>query len=49
MQLSKSITKRIYEISSNIDVFNRSVKIYNDSLYEGNFKETMQFVIRAKE
>ena len=35
------------KISSNIDVFNRSIKIYNDGLHENNFKETLQFVIPA--
>ena len=46
-QLPKSIEKRTSETSSNIDVFNRSIKIYNDALYESNFKETLQFVIPA--
>ena len=44
-QLPKSIEKRISETSSNIDVFNRSIKIYNDALHESNFKETLQFLI----
>ena len=47
-QLPKSIEKRISETSSNIDVFNRSIKIYNDVLHERNFKETLGFVIPAK-
>ena len=46
-QLPKSIEKRISETSSNIDVFNRSIKIYNDALHESNFKETLKFVIPA--
>ena len=46
-QLQKSIEKRITETSSNIDVFNRSIKIYNDALYEISFKETLQFAIPA--
>ena len=46
-QLPKSIEKRISETSSNIDLFNRSIKIYNDALHESNFKETLQFVIPA--
>ena len=46
-QLQKSIEKRICETSSNIDVFNRSIKIYNDALHERNFKETLKFVIPA--
>ena len=40
-QLPKSIEKRMSETSSNIDVFNRSIKIYNDALNESNFKETL--------
>ena len=46
-QLPKSIEKRISETSSNIDVFNRSIKIYNDALPESIFKETLKFVIPA--
>ena len=46
-QLPKSIEKRISEPSSNIDVFNRSIKIYNGALHESNFKETLKFVIPA--
>ena len=46
-QLPKSIEKRISETSLNIDVFNRSMKIYNDALYERNFKEILQFTIPA--
>ena len=46
-QLPKSIEKRKSEISSNIDIFNRSIKIYNDVLHESNFKETLQFIIPA--
>ena len=46
-QLLKSIEKRISETSSNIDIFNRSIKIYNDVLHESNFKETLQFTIPA--
>ena len=46
-QLPKSIEKRISETSSNTDVFNRSIKIYNDALYKSNFKEPLQFVIPA--
>ena len=46
-QLPKAIEKRISETSSNIDVFNRSIKIYNDALHESNFKETLKFVIPA--
>ena len=46
-QLPKSNEKRICEASSNIDVLNRSIKIYNDALHESNFKETLQFVIPA--
>ena len=46
-QLPKSIEKPISQTSSNIDVFNRSIKIYNDALHESNFKETLQFVIPA--
>ena len=46
-QLPKSIEKPISQTSSNIDVFNRSIKIYNDVLHEINFKETLQFVIPA--
>ena len=46
-QLPKSIEKRISETSSNTDVFNRSIKIYNDALHESNFKETLKFVIPA--
>ena len=44
-QLPKSIEKRITETSLNTDVFNRSIKIYNDALHESNFKETLQFLI----
>ena len=40
-QLSKFIEKRICETSSNIDVFNRSIKIHNDALHERIFKETI--------
>ena len=47
-QLPKSIEKRISETSSNIDVFNRSIKIYNDALHESNFKETLRIVIPAQ-
>ena len=46
-QHPKSSEKRISEISSNIDVFNRSIKIYNDALPESIFKETSKFVIPA--
>ena len=46
-QLLKSIEKRISETSSNIDIFNRSIKIYNDALHERNFKATLQFTIPA--
>ena len=46
-QLPKSIEKRISETSSNIDVFSRSIKIYNDALPESIFKETLKFVIPA--
>ena len=46
-QLPKSIEKRISETSSNIDIFNRSIKIYNDALHERNFKATLQFTIPA--
>ena len=46
-QLLKFIEKRVFETSSNIDVFNESIKIYNDALHESNFKETLQFVIQA--
>ena len=46
-QLPKSIEKRISEPSSNNDVFNRSIKIYNGALHESNFKETLKFVIPA--
>ena len=46
-QLPKSIEKRIFETSSNIDVFNRSIKIYNDGLHESNFREALKFVIPA--
>ena len=46
-QLPKSIEKYISETSSNIDVFNRSIKIYNDALHESNLKETLKFVIPA--
>ena len=46
-QLQKSIEKRISETSSNIDVYNRPIKIYNDALHESNFKETLKFVIPA--
>ena len=46
-QLPKSIEKLISETSSNIDVFNRLIKVYNDALHESNFKETLQFVVPA--
>ena len=46
-QLPKPIEKRVSETSSNIDVFNKSIKIYNDTLHESNFKEILQFVIPA--
>ena len=46
-QLRKSIEKRISETSSNIDVFHRSIKIYNDALHGSNFKETLRFVTPA--
>ena len=46
-QLPKSIEKRITETSLNTDVFNRSIKIYNDALHESNFKETLKFVMTA--
>ena len=42
-QLPKSIEKPISETSSNIDVFNRSTKIYSDGLHESNFKEALKF------
>ena len=44
-QLPKSIEKCISETSSNTDVFNRSITVYNDALHESNFKETLQFVM----
>ena len=44
-QLPRSIEKGISKTSSNIRVFNRSIRIYNDALHESNFKETLQFVI----
>ena len=43
----KSIEKRLSETSSNTDVFNRSIKVYNDASYKSNFKEPLQFVIPA--
>ena len=46
-QLPKSTEIRISETSSNINVFNKSIKIYNDALNESNFKETLQFIISA--
>ena len=46
-QLPKSIAKCISKTSSNIYVFNRSIKIYNDALHESNFKKTLQFIIPA--
>ena len=46
-ELPKSIEKRISKTSSNNDVFNRSIKIYNDALHERNFKQKLQFVILA--
>ena len=46
-QLPKSIEKLISETSSNINVFNRSIKVCNDALHESNFKETLQFVVPA--
>ena len=42
-QLPKSIEKPISETSSNIDVFNRSTKIYSDGLHESHFKEALKF------
>ena len=36
-QLPKSIEKHVSETSSNVYVFNKSIKIYNDALYESNF------------
>ena len=41
-QLPKSIEKYISETSSNIDVFNRSIKIYNDALHERNLKRNIE-------
>ena len=46
-QHRKSSEIRISETSSNIDVFNRSIKIYNDALPESIFKEKLKFVIPA--
>ena len=46
-QLPKSIEKRISETSSNINIFNRLIKIYNDALHESNSKQTLHFVIPA--
>ena len=46
-QLPKSIEKRVSETSSDIDIFNRSIKIYNHALHESNFKEILQFTIPA--
>ena len=46
-QLPKSIEKRIFETSSIIDIFNRSIKICNDALHESSFKELLQFTIPA--
>ena len=45
--IPRSIEKRISETSSIVDIFNRSIRIYNDALHESNFKETLQFVIPA--
>ena len=47
-QLAKSIQKRITETSWNIDVINRSIKIYNNALRKSNFKETSQLVVAAQ-
>ena len=47
-QFPKSIEKHISETSSNTDVFNRSIKVYNNALHESNFKETLQFVVPAR-
>ena len=44
-QLPKSFENLIYETSLNIDVMNKSVKIYKDALFESNLKQTLQFLI----
>ena len=42
-QIPKSIEKRISENSSNVDVFDESIKIYKDALHKSNFTDNLEY------
>ena len=42
-QLPKSIEKRIFETSSNKDIFDESIKPYKDALKESGFSEALNY------
>ena len=43
-QLPKSIEKRIFETSSNKDIFDKSIKPYKDGLKESGFNEVLKYI-----
>ena len=42
-QLPKSITKKISDTSSSKDIFDKSISIYQNALYESGFKEELKY------
>ena len=42
-QLPKSITKRVLDISTSKDIFDKSISIYQNALYESGFKEELKY------
>ena len=42
-QLPKSIAKRISDTSSSKDIFDKSISIYQNALYESGFKEELKY------
>ena len=42
-QLPKSIAKRISDTSSSKDIFDKSISIYQNALYERGFKEELKY------
>ena len=46
-QLPKTINKRINEISSNEEVFNKAAKFYNDALKDSGYEEQLSYVPKS--
>ena len=44
-QLPKSIAKRISNTSSSKDIFDKSISIYQNALYESGFKEELKYTL----